>query len=282
MKKEFVEISSGRRCVFRGPRNGFPELYCIHGGMGLSSDSLFDGLKNISSMFDLIFIDLRGTGESDPANSYSLDDFSDDVVEIATQIGSHEIKGIFGHSLGGMVAINLLGRKSNFFKFSILSNTAMDDQWRTSSKESIQKRNDQNIAKAVEKFNQSPDDVSSLRNLAISYGPLYFPELPESLGKEQMEKFSYKVSTIEYTGSKVYPQMDLKNLVSKINVPTLVIGSSMDEIVPEVFQLGLHKKLKNSHFESIPGAGHFPFITKNKIFTNIISLWWKENQGGTV
>ena len=54
------------------------------------------------------------TGESDPANSYSLDDFSDDVVEIATQIGSHEIKGIFGHSLGGMVAINLLGRKSIF------------------------------------------------------------------------------------------------------------------------------------------------------------------------
>ena len=68
-------------------------------------------------------------------------------------------RGVFGHSLGGMVAIDLLSH-SNLFQFSILANTAMNDSWQPASREAVKRMNDTTLPSLLEKYQSEPSDDS--------------------------------------------------------------------------------------------------------------------------
>jgi pimeloyl-ACP methyl ester carboxylesterase len=275
MKKIMLSISKGKRCIYQFEHKGLPELYCIHGGMGLGSDSLI-GLSLLSDIFDLIFIDLRGCGDSEKAQDeqYDLRDFTNDIIEIVKTVSKDGPRGIFGHSLGGMVAIDLLSH-SNLFQFSILANTAMNDKWRPASSEAVQNMNDANLKNVLERYGQNPSD-KTIQELATSYGPIYFPELEKINAKEIMNNFHYRNDASSYTSEKVYPGMNLSADVEQISIPTLVIAGNMDVVVPPTCQEELAGHLKKSTLVNIKDAGHFPFVTKNTEFINSINNWWKD------
>ena len=184
MKKVILTTSNGKRAIYQFEKKGLPELFCIHGGMGLGSDSLIEGLSSLTDIFDLTFIDLRGCGHSEKAQDeqYALRDFTNDIIEIVKLVSNGGPRGVFGHSLGGMIAIDLLSH-SDLFQFSILANTAMNDKWQPASGEAVQKMNDANLKSVLERYKQNPSD-EILQELAISYGPIYFPELEKKRPKK--------------------------------------------------------------------------------------------------
>ncbi|MGE3975299.1 MAG: alpha/beta fold hydrolase [Bdellovibrionales bacterium] len=282
MNKKIISISDGQRCVHTTPTRGLPQLFCIHGGMGLGSDSIF-GIESLSEHFDLIWIDLRGSGQSDISKngSYSLNDFAEDINEIVSQLKNDKPKGIFGHSLGGMVAVKTLAKYPSLFDFAILSNTAMDDKWRSSSQEAVQKIKNPQLDNALAKYQKNPKSYEAVQELAIQYGPIYFPELSPQDAKSQMEKFSYRAETMEYTSNKVYPGMDLKNDSGTIQVPTLILSGELDEVVPSKCQKTLADTIPISTLVTLRGCGHFPFVTKKDDFKNAISQWWKSVKSQT-
>lgn len=275
MKKIMLSISTGNRCVYQFEQKGLPELFCIHGGMGLGSDSLIKNLIPLSDIFDLTFIDLRGCGNSEKAQDeqYALRDFTNDIIEIVEKFSEGGPRGIFGHSLGGMIAIDLLSH-TNLFQFSILANTAMNDKWQTASSEAVQNMNDVNLKNVLERYKQNPND-GTIRELAISYGPIYFPELEIHDAKKIMSNFHYRDDTCSYLSQKVYPGMNLLSQVEKISNPSLVIAGNNDGVVPSKCQEELANHLQRSSLVIIKDAGHFPFITKNTDFINSINNWWR-------
>jgi proline iminopeptidase len=283
LQKQILKISSGNRAIYRTPSKGLPQLFCLHGGMGLSADSLFDGLESISDLFDLIFIDQRGCGDSDNAvdGSYSIDDFVDDLKEIVDQIGEVNIKGLFGHSLGGMVAIKALAKYPELFQFGILSNTAMNDAWRADSKKAVEKLDSSEVAQSLAVYSEKPNDDQSIRNLAIVYGPIYFPELAEVDAKTQMERFTYRIASSEFLSASVYPGMNLNSEVRQIKCPILGIGGANDIVVPPQHLNAVIAELSRdrAEFIQIAEAGHFPFITKKSEFKLVIKNWWDSVRG---
>jgi pimeloyl-ACP methyl ester carboxylesterase len=57
-----------------------------------------------------VSVDLRGFGESDaPEHGYAIEGFTDDVMFMADQLGLEQ-PIVIGHSLGGMVALDLAAR----------------------------------------------------------------------------------------------------------------------------------------------------------------------------
>jgi proline iminopeptidase len=244
MKKIVLSISTGNRCVYQFEQKGLPELFCIHGGMGLGSDSLINSLTPLADIFDLTFIDLRGCGNSEKSrdDQYALRDFTNDIIEIVGIVSKGGSRGIFGHSLGGMIAIDLLSH-TNLFQFSILANTAMNDKWQPASSEAVQNMNDVNLKNVLERYKQNPND-ETIRELAISYGPIYFPELNKSSAKEIMSGFLYRDDASSYTSAKVYPGMNLSTDVQQITIPTLIMSGNIDVVVPLICQQELASHLK--------------------------------------
>jgi proline iminopeptidase len=246
--------------------------------MGLSADSLIDGLLPLQSEFDLVFVDQRGCGESEAAANgrYDLADFARDLSEIVGQLGTSSVRGVFGHSMGGMIAIEALATYSNLFQFAVLSNTAMNDEWRVAAGEAVKRLDDPDVDEANAKYDREPHRDDLIRDVAIQYGPIYFPELSPTQAKEQMAKFTYRAGTIEYTSAKVYPGMDLSSQVQVINTPSLVIAGAVDVVVPKFCQEKLAKSLKRSTLQVVDGTGHFPFVTASEKTTQGIKNWWNE------
>ena len=279
MRTEIIQTDFGKHTIYIAEEKGLPQLFCVHGGMGLGSDSLIKGLLPLSQIFDLIFIDLRGCGNSNrPSNdSYHLSDFSHDIIQIvkAKRNNNNKQIGIFGHSLGGMIAINILATNKSIFSFAILSNSALDDKWREHSRNAVKSIYNPNLENALQHYSENPNSNEILRELAIEYGPIYFPELTNEESKKYMTQFSYRADAMDFTGNYVYPNMDLTSDVKAIEIPILVIGGSRDVVVPLFCQKKLVNTLSDGTLAIIQETGHFPFITQNQFFYNAVSQWWE-------
>lgn len=283
MKKQFIKTSAGKQCAYLSEPKGLPQLFCVHGGMGLSADSLMPYLLGLSQTFDLVFIDQRGCGESEvPANgSYTLEELAGDLREIVYQLRIRkQPAGVFGHSLGGMVALKALSTYQKLFGFAFLANTALDDSWRTSAGEAVRGLNDPAIEAASKQFDENPHRDDFLRELAISYGPVYFPELPRERAREAMAGFTYRAASVGFTSEKVYPGMNLLEDARKIDVPGLVIAGEKDVVVPYRCQEDVARYLCRAELDIVVGAGHFPFVTNKDDFVQGLSQWWEGHKRG--
>lgn len=280
MIPSIVKTSHGEVALYRSPSRGLPQLFCVHGGMGLSSDSLFEGILPLSAHFDLIFIDQRGCGKSNVSKngSYLLSDFADDIAEVVNQTRATAHIGLFGHSMGGMIAIETLSKYPDLFHFSILANTAMDDSWRSDANSAVNRIMSDEIRNAVARYDESPQDNMRLRDLAVAYGPLYFNELPPDRARAEMMKFSYSTGAIAFMNKKVFPGMNLTVKAFEIKVPTLIISGAADMIVPTRCQKMLSDTIPNSTLAVVEGSAHFPFVTNQENFYQQVSQWWEETR----
>jgi proline iminopeptidase len=281
MNKTLIQISSGKRAVYRDVPSQKPLLICIHGGLGLSSDSLMPGLSVLRDEFDLMFVDQRGCGDSESAGSYSLEDFSFDIQEVVEVLGLRGSKiGIFGHSMGGMIAIKCLGMQPGLFDFAILSNTSMDDSWMHASRESVKQLDQQTLALAAKQFEENPESNQALHDLSVEYGPIYFPELKTDEARAQMCKFSNRTDAISFMSEHVYPDMNLAQDVSRIEIPVLVISGDKDVVVPPTCQSAISTSLQQSSYVNLLNAGHFPFVTQPDEFRKSVLSWWNQVSRG--
>ncbi len=86
-----------------------PPLVFIHGWMG-DHRALLPQISYFARRRHVVAINLRGHGDSDaPQQDYTIDGFADDVAWQCNQLGLSRPL-IIGHSLGGMIALELAGR----------------------------------------------------------------------------------------------------------------------------------------------------------------------------
>jgi pimeloyl-ACP methyl ester carboxylesterase len=276
MNQFLIQSSVGKICVNIIGNEHLPELYFLHGGMGLGSDSLQPYFENLSNVFRCIFIDLPGCGNSENSidSIYSFETFNTVIISVLENVSKNNTRGIFGHSLGGMIALNHLGSNLNQFKFGILSNTAMNSKWREISKDNLSKIMNEKIKFAIADYQSDSDSSAKLQNLATSYAPLYFPELPLVESEKIMSSFTYHVDTISYLGDYIYPNLELSNQVKNISVPILQLCGNQDLVVPVFCQNEIDLLLASPKSILKFDAGHFPFITKTNEFISGITTWW--------
>lgn len=86
-----------------------PPLFLIHGWKGDHS-ILFPQIEHFSRSRRVVAANLRGHGASDaPEQEYTIPDFVDDLAWQCTRLGLQRPL-VIGHSLGGMIALELCGR----------------------------------------------------------------------------------------------------------------------------------------------------------------------------
>src|SRR5690348_8417394 len=83
-------------------RGSGPLLVCHPGGPGFDGSELAD-LGGLDATRTLLLVDPRGTGGSDEADTYLLDDYVADVEELRAELGDEQVD-LLGFSHGGLVA----------------------------------------------------------------------------------------------------------------------------------------------------------------------------------
>jgi len=264
-----LTTADGRRLAYRRVGSG-PTLVCHGGGPGFSSFYLGD-LAGLGDHLDLVMLDPRGTGESDrpaSARSYAIEDYANDVEELREHLGLERIN-LFGHSHGGVVAMDYAARYPDHVEKLILASTlARFAQEQVAAMEAGMAAKagepwfeDASAALAAEQRGDFETD-EELGQLAVREFPFYFHEYgnAERAYLESLRNDIPNADTLRYFNQEIFETFDMRPQLGRITAPTLVVTGEQDFITGPVCADEIAAGLSDVHKAVIPAAGHFVFV----------------------
>ncbi len=199
-----------------------------------------------SQKYRVITMDLRGTGESDkPCGEYTVDLFTDDLRAVIQDLTDKEIIFI-GLYIGGMVGIKYVtkypGRISKLVLMSMGPKPVRSDDY---------------------PYGNERDKIESYHSKALEspswgvkkLGEMFFPRPEYKHFRERYLTFSGTPPEIVINALINYHKEDVRPLLGKIAIPTLVLG------FPQM------AKIMKYMSEKISGSKYYEF--KSHIFPNL-------------
>jgi len=218
-----------------------------------------------SQNFKMVTIDMRGTGESDkPAGNYTLDSYADDLDSIIEELQEKNIV-LIGESIGASIAIKYVTKYPGKVSKLVLVGGSP-----------------KLIATDDFPYGLPQDPVKSwLTFMEQSYSmamgaflETIFPEPGTNYLREWCFKMSQKTpQEIALNSITNFFQADLRPLLKKIDIPTLILHGEKDTNVFTLVSEGAKYMQENIHGSKnyiFEGKGHFPSITAADKFNKIL------------
>lgn len=269
-------------------------LVVLHGGPGADHTYFLPWLLPLARTHRLIFIDERGSGQSErpqDVSQYTIENMADDVeaVRVALNLGKIDL---LGHSCGGVLAETYALKYQQHLNHLILNSTFASTR-------------EMNDVLAREKAQMPPEKLKRLTELeqaglfgkgalwehgrypaeyeTLAWGDGYFRFL---YGARPDATYDPAIGTAP-TNWELYREMwgsdgefvidgNLKSVeyvdrLPTIHVPTLIVVGDHDECDPSLSR-EMHEKIAGSKLAILPNAGHMNFVDQPE-------MWQKEVDG---
>ncbi len=233
-----------------------PDLILIHGKCYSKENMnmIFDYYKD---NFHVVSYDVRGHGESDKPESFSLEDNVSDLAEI---IKTFDMKKtvVIGFSMGSYIALKTAETYPDLFSKIILIGTKGGG-----STSSTQKMEDD-----AKSLGLTKEEISQ-RMIHRVFAPQTKLEDIKAFDKQiasSVKLTEYQKKTIDNS----LHDFDLIKDASKVTIPVLLMTGEYDGINPPVEAEKLSKNLPDARFEIIPEAGHIAFFENPKKVFSLI------------
>jgi len=250
----------------------------IHGS-GFGHYNLAPATPILSQQFQCIDYDQRGYGQSDhPDQSYDLDVWADDAAALLDVLG-HDSAHVHGTSMGAMVSIVLCAKHPERIRSVVLNCGAA----KLGLAGQLVFRNWIDIARL--------DGVGS-RTLAelISWQALSRTYLETREGREginMIQQILRDSNTIEpFTAAcQAMIDMDIRDQVSKITAPALVLGGDQDIMTPwdqgpnGAGQQWIADHLPNGETYVIKGSGHSTVFDNTEEHCRVVGAFFARHSG---
>jgi 3-oxoadipate enol-lactonase len=211
----------------------------------------------LSDEYDLIIPDLRGHGEHVSCEEISISHFASDVIQLLMEL-KIESAHICGLSMGGAVAQEIYRQAPEMCRSLILVSTfhfapkqlgKLYLQFRKSIHDSRSPKEQIDLASRICLFSWKHDVLEQFQE--------YFKPNP-----------GYFLKSLE-----ACLEVNNVGLLSKIKVPTLIIGGQYDSVLPVWIQYLMHKQIRHSEFIILRNCGHIAKLeAKNSFNQNLRSF----------
>jgi len=234
-----------------------PCLVFVH-GLGVNWTVWKDVIKRLKN--PILYLDLRGHGQSQSFDSYKLEEFSKDLNEI---LNKEKIKKLIliGHSMGGMISLIFHKMFRSKVKKLILIDTTYKHPipfW----------------------YNLIyPLDV--LLTILFTYTPLKklikcldFSKFKNTPNYFILPRGMFYRRNIQLKCIKGIRNYDVTYMIKSIQIPTLIIGSTQDELFSQEVSEEMHKYIKRSELKMLEG-NHGIIVHKPKLISDEINKFIK-------
>jgi proline iminopeptidase len=227
--------------------SGRPTLVFIHGISGCCA-AWKPYEEHFGKDCNLLFFDLRGHGKSfkkKSADFYSLDNIADDIFEMAISFGIKRMV-LVGHSFGALLALDFADRYYDMVDGLVL--LAPDY------------RINKTFRGKITRYLLAAMDACSVRPFVERYGI-----------EVDYSKFRYNADwdlrriyiDVRNTSIHVYRHclnrslvFDPEKILSRINVPALIIHGKNDSIFPVADSVEMAKKIAGARLKILDNANH--------------------------
>lgn len=203
-------------------------------------------LNDLSDEFTVVAWDAPGCGRSsDPPESFRMPEFADCLAAFVNELHLGQ-PHVLGLSFGGGLALELYGRHPNIPRTLVLASAYAGWAGSLSAEEC-----EQRLQQALRDCDLPPDQSI----------PGWIPSLlTDSASAELVEEVSELMSDFHPAGcrtmARAFAEADLRYVLPRIDVPTLLLYGDADVRSPPMVAETLHASIPASKLVVMPGVGH--------------------------
>jgi 3-oxoadipate enol-lactonase len=237
-----------------------PPLLFIHGWP--HDRTLWSGqLSGLSTHARCIAPDLRGFGGSTVAGPYSMAQYADDLAALLDSLGIDRAV-VCGLSMGGYVAMALLRQHRDRVRALILTSTRAT----ADTPEAREKR-----MRLISFVRENGVEALAARQLRAMVGETTFTSRPELLESLRRLMAAAPLDGVAGALQAMADRPDSTQLLSTIDLPTLVIGGAEDTFTPPAELGQLAAAIPNARLELIATAGHVCAFERPAAFDHLVA-----------
>lgn len=235
----------GLRIAYERAGTG-PPLLLLHGGLADAKATWRAQIDGLSDEFTVIAWDAPGAGRSsDPPESFRLPDYADCLAGFVEAL-SLERPHVTGLSFGGGLAIEFYNRHPAIPRSLILAGAYAG--WAGSLP---RERVEQRLRLALDLAERPP---------AALVDELLPTMFSGSAPKEGVSRFATAMSEFHPVGfrtmARSFAESDLRDVLPRIDVPTLLLYGDEDVRSPREVADAIHTAIPRSELVIMPGVGH--------------------------
>ena len=199
--------------------------------------------------FTPIILELPGHGESRGEGEEDIGRYAEQVHLFARRLGLAKLFWV-GHSMGGAVVQTLALTHPELIRGIVLVGTGARLRVLPTIMDGIRSQFEETVRKII----------------GSAYSRKASPEFIDR-GVKQLLGCGPEVLYGDFLACN---RFDLRDEVERIHLPTLVICGEEDELTPVSFSEFLHRRIKGSSLETIPGAGHMVMMEAPDSFNHAV------------
>lgn len=231
----------------------------------------------------LVFFDLRGHGRSISKGDspFTMETLSDDLAAVIEDAALDEVV-VVGHSIGGMIALQLCARRQEWLggriKGLVLAHTTYRPAYDTSIGGAIVSKLERVIRNPLDLVGGYHDKIERLRKIVRPTDQVFLAVSFAAFGPGASAKqidFAYDMladtpADVLFDLVKSYRDYDVRDLLSEVTVPALVITGTHDRLtIPRASEY-LAQHLPKAELQVFERCGHMTMLERPQEFNAMI------------
>jgi pimeloyl-ACP methyl ester carboxylesterase len=231
----------------------------------------------------LVFFDLRGHGSSRPRGDspFAVDTLADDVEAIRADAGLDEVV-LVGHSLGGMVVLDLCARRRELLggvvRGIVLVNTTHRPPAETLAGGTAIAHLERLLRRPFDALGAHTHRLDGIRRSLRPSDALFWTLSLAAFGPKASPThvdFVYDMlaatpTDIIFDLFRAYRHLDVADHLLDVTVPALVVGGTHDRITVGAASEEIASHLPKAELVLVEGAGHLLMLERHREFNSML------------
>ena len=249
---------------FKEDGKGLP-LIVHHGGPGFDHTTICPFLGALAAHMRVICFDHRGTGQSsgpERADRYRFEDFVDDLEGLRRHLGLDKF-ALLGHSFGGMVAQHYALAYPERLSHLVLVCTAASNEFIQEGMANLRGKVSLEVWRELDCISHEPPTAENMKRAFVLQAPVFFRS-PAGIAAIDLDAVKWGPHSLAAWAH--IARFDLRQCLSEIGAPTLVIGGRHDLGIAPCFSEELARLIPGATLAISEHSAHFPYMEDEKWF----------------
>lgn len=254
-----------------------PTILALHGGPGFDHAYLRPGLAPLSDWAQVVFLDLRGQGRSQPvaADTCTFDAMADDAAAFCDAIGLDKPL-VVGHSAGGQVALKLALNHPGRLGGLVLLNAAARLDFATSFA-TLERSHGADARAAAEQVFAGDLGPQALERYMRLVAPAYaHPETAHALADLALSGLNADIAAHVFVHD--LPGYDERHRLGELALPVLAVSGADDWLTPIALVDETVGRIRHAAAAILPDTGHLACNERPQQVDRLIRDHWTRCQ----